>query len=602
MKFAELATYLEKLEGTSSRLEMTRLLSELFAQVAPFEGKIIAYLSAGMLGPKYDNPETGMAEKQAVKAIERLTNKNVNEIFKLAGDLGKAVEEVSGNRAAGKMTVMDVYERLLEIADAGGSGSQEKKIDLLAKLLNDMDGKSAKYAVKIILGKMRIGFSDMTVLDSLSYLKTGTKSLREEIEKIYNVRADLGEVVKLVCEHDDISKIRVEPEAGTPILVARAERAKSADEIWERLGVAAAEHKLDGLRIQAHVYKLRIENGQLIKKKQEKEGQLSIDNGELRIDKSDNEFEVRLFSRGMENVTAMYPDIVQGLLKQVKVNCILDGEMIAVSDKGKYLPFQETVQRKRKYDIEEMLSKVPLKYYTFDVLAAQGKSYLTLPNEKRWETLTKLIGPGETVRLMPRKLVNSVEEIEGFFREALDEGTEGIVVKKLSGVYQSGSRDFNWIKYKKSYDLSGVADTVDAVVMGYDAGQGKRSGFGIGGFLIGVNKGNSGKYQTIAKIGTGLTDDEWREMKKRCDAIKTDDKPDDYEVEKLMNCDVWVKPKIVVEIKSDEITKSPMHTAGFALRFPRLVSFREMKPEEAATSAEIVRLFNLQKKGGGEDE
>jgi DNA ligase-1 len=576
VKFVQLAEYLEKLEKTSSRLEMTRILAELYAQVSPEEGKIVAYLSAGMLGPKYNNPDTGMAEKQALKAVAiafQAEVEKVTGVFKKEGDLGRAVEVLSeSEKSRSGVSVKGVYDKLREMAAVSGGGSQDKKAELLAEIIKELDGRSAKYVTKIVLGKMRTGFSDMTVLDALSWMKTGDKSLREKIERIYNVRADLGEVVRLVCEHGDISKIRVEPEFGTPILVARAERAKSAAEIWERLGVAAAEHKLDGLRIQAHVYKT--------------DGK--------------KEPEIRLFSRGMENVTAMYPDVVDGLRRQVGRNCILDGEMIAVGDNGKYLPFQETVQRKRKYDIMEMLSKVPLKYYTFDVLAVEKKSMLDEPNEDRWKKLTEMVKTGakiseDVVRLMPRKIVNSEEEIEKFFHEALAEGTEGVVVKKLSGTYQSGSRDFNWIKYKKSYDETGVADTIDAVVMGYDAGQGKRSGFGIGGFLIGVNKGETGRFQTIAKIGTGLTDDEWRELRRRCDLIRLKDKPDEYEVEKQMNCDVWVEPKMVVEIKADEITRSPMHSAGFALRFPRLVSFREMKVEEAATVAEIKRLFDLQK-------
>jgi DNA ligase-1 len=168
-------------------------------------------------------------------------------------------------------------------------------------------------------------------------------------------------------------------------------------------------------------------------------------------------------------------------------------------------------------------------------------------------------------------------------------------VKKLDGVYKSGSRDFNWIKYKKSYDESGEADTIDAVVIGYDAGEGKRTSFGIGGFLIGVYDKEKDKYLTIAKIGTGLTDEEWKQLRARSQEHVVKIKPDNYEVSKQMECDHWVSPKMVVEIKADEITKSPMHTSDFALRFPRLVSFRDMKVEEAATPKEIERLFNLQK-------
>jgi DNA ligase-1 len=281
--------------------------------------------------------------------------------------------------------------------------------------------------------------------------------------------------------------------------------------------------------------------------------------------------------------------------------------MIAVDKKGKYLPFQETVQRKRKYDILKMMEQVPLKYFAFDVLCLNGKSYLDDPNEKRWEELQVIVNSNsnrDTVRLIPRKIVRSEKEMEEFFEEALKNGTEGMMVKKLDGVYKSGSRDFNWIKYKKSYAQTGEADTIDAVVLGYDAGQGKRSGFGIGGFLIGVYDKKRDKYQTVAKIGTGLKDEEWKKLKVDSGKLKVESKPENYEVNKQMECDYWVKPVMVVEIKCDEITKSPVHTTGYALRFPRLVSFREMKVEEAASPAEIERLFELQTgrvRGGGKN-
>lgn len=591
MTFSELAKYLDKLEKISSRLEMTSVLAELFSGVTAEEGKIVAYLSQGLLGPKYDNPDTGMADKQVLKALQTLGEVDAEKVFKQEGDLGRTVQKIREQSSKFKiqdLSIGEVYEKLLQIAHVGGSGSVEGKSKLLVELVLALDPISAKYAVKMVLGKLRTGYSDMTVLDSLSWMAVGDKSLREQIEAIYNVRADLGEVVKMIKSHKaaEIKNIGIDPVVGTPVLPARAERAKTVEEIWERNGgpsassgrqpAAAAEHKLDGLRIQAHVK----------------------DHKYLTPNPSPNlvEGNIRLFSRGMEDVTLMYPDIVEGLKKQVNTECILDGEMIAVGEDGKYKPFQETMSRKRKYDILEMMESVPLKYYVFDVLSCEQKNLLNEANEKRWKVLEGAVKEGNVVKLMPRKIIKNSAEIEEFFKQALEDGTEGIVVKKLDGVYKSGSRDFNWIKFKKSYDDSTMSDTVDAVIMGYDVGQGKRADFGIGDFLIGVRDEKSEKYLTIAKIGTGLTDDEWRTVKERCEKHKAEVKPEAYEVSKQMNCDFWVKPSMVVEILADEITQSPMHSSGLALRFPRLISFREKKPEDATSVEELNRLFKLQKK------
>lgn len=553
MLFQKLAKYLEKLEGTSSRNEMTVILAELFGDASPEDARLIAYLSQGRLGPAYNSPDTGVADKMMLK----VWGERAEKLFRQKGDMGLVAQEL--NKGKGNLSVRDVYERLLKIAGDGGTGSQERKQELIRKLLDELDAVSAKYAVKIILGKLRTGFSDMTVLDSLSWMVAGDKSKRKEIEIMYNVRADLGEIAAEIVKYRKPREI--EPEVGTPILMARAERAKNPAEIWTRNGRCAVEYKLDGLRIQAH---------------------------------RSQESGVRLFSRGLEEVSAMYPDIVEGLQEQIKEDCIVEGEMIAVGKNGRFLPFQETVQRKRKYDILEMAKKVPLKIFLFDVLVLGDKNVVHEPNNKRRGMLEGLVKPGETVKLMPRVEIEKETEIERYFKEALTAGTEGIIAKKLDGPYQAGARDFNWIKYKKSYTQSALTDTIDAVVMGYDAGQGKRAGFGIGDFLIGVYEPDLDRFVTIAKVGTGLTDAEWRELKVKGQELRVKSKPQNYEVSKQMECDFWVSPKMVVEILADEITKSPMHTSGYALRFPRLISFREKRPEDSTTVAEIKKMVKLQ--------
>ncbi|MEK9200511.1 MAG: DNA ligase, partial [Patescibacteria group bacterium] len=346
MRFARLAEYLEKLEGTSSRLAMTEILASLYKEADASEMREVVYLCQGKLGPAYKSPDFGVADKQVIKLIKRLSDEDVEKVFKETGDLGKTVEKLKEKDAGknSKLSVKDVYDKLWKVAETSGTGSQEGKSDQIVELLSGVDPRSAKYVVKIILGKLRSGFSDMTALDGLSWMLSGDKKLRPEIEALYDVRADLGELARLIKENDGIKGLKVEPVIGTPILMAKAERATTADEIWER-EARAMEYKLDGLRIQAHIRTNKP--------------------GSFTAVQDDN---VQLFSRGMEDVTAMYPDVVEGLTKQIKKDCIVEGEMIALGKNGEFLPFQETTQRKRKYDIEEMRNKIPLTIFLFDSL------------------------------------------------------------------------------------------------------------------------------------------------------------------------------------------------------------------------------------------
>ena len=556
MDFSVFSQYLQKLEAIASRNEMTVVLAQMFAEASAEDARLISYLCQGKLGPAYKSPDFGIADKSMVKAL----GPEAEKLFKQKGDLGLVAQEL--NTGKGKMSVKQVYDKLWEIATISGTGSQDKKQQLIINLLAEVDPVSAKYIVKMILGKLRTGFSDMTILDSLSWMLSGNKKLKPQIESMYNVRADLGEIAEMVknSKNQKLKNSKISPEIGTPILMAKCERAVTTFDIWERLDKCAVEYKLDGLRIQAHINKT-----------------------------------VTLFSRGLENVTSMYPDICEGLARQIKHNCIVEGEMIALDKNGRFLPFQETVQRKRKYDILEMLESVPLKIFLFDVLLLDGSNVINEANETRRKLLESIVIPGDTVKLMIRNKIEKEIEIEEFFQESLKAGTEGIIAKKLDGGYAAGARDFNWIKYKKSYQQSALSDTLDVVVMGYDEGQGKRSKFGIGDFLAGVYDPESEKYFTIAKVGTGLTDKEWIELRSMIYELRTKNKPENYEVSNQMKCDHWVEPKVVVELLADEITKSPMHTSGYALRFPRLVSFREKKPTDATSMKELEKMVKLQK-------
>jgi DNA ligase-1 len=491
--------------------------------------------------------------------------------------LGKTVELFKKQYASFEeqdRDILEVYDSLYKIATAGGDKSQDYKIGSLSHLIRQLDPLSARYLVRIPQAVMRLGFSDMTVLDAYSWMVSGDKTHRKLIENAYHVRPDLGYIGSLIKERGIEKLKRIEPHVFTPIIMMRAERLSSGAEIINQIGTCAVEPKYDGFRLQVHFNR--------------------------------REGKVKLYSRSLEEVSPMYPDLIEGILHEVRGDeVILEGEAIGFDPQtGAFLPFQETVQRKRKYGITEKAKEIPLRLFCFELLYRDGISYIHQTFEKRRSMLEQVVGKDKDAKrhlitLAPHSIISDPQLLEQMFEDAIAGGLEGIIAKKTDGMYQPGARAWNWIKLKRSYS-SKINDTLDCVVMGYDAGKGKRTDFGIGAFLVGILDEEKGIFSTVAKIGTGLTDAEWGELKKRCDTFKTGEKPGQYDVDRSMGVDVWVNPSVVVEIRADEITRSPVHTAGkagadgqgYALRFPRLERFREDKtPQQASTLQEIKDMF-----------
>ena len=486
MKFKELAKYIEEIEKTSSRNTITELLSSLFKKLSENEIRETIFLLQGRLVPLYESKEFGMAEKlivnSAVTAFDIEKNKFILELKKI-GDIGTAVEYFKNKIVLREqdLSISEVFEKLTILADAEGKGSQEIKINVLADLISKLDPLSTRYLVRIPIGTMRLGFSDMTILDALSWMMRGDKSLRPILQHSYHVKPNLGLIATILKRKNGIDKLKeIEPEVFTPIIMMRAERMSSGDEIIKKIGVCAVEPKYDGFRLQIH-----------------KKGN-----------------EVKMYSRNLDDVSHMYPDIIEGIIKQIKeTSIIIEGEAIGYSPKtGEYLSFQDTVQRKRKYDIETMKMAVPLRLFLFDLLYLGRKSYINQEFKKRRDQLEKLVKISgnqkiDTILLAPQTIENSGSSIEKRFDEAVSKNLEGIIAKKIDGIYKPGAREWNWIKFKKSYS-SKIIDTIDCLIMGYDFGKGKRTGFGIGAFLVGVYDKKNDSYVTVAKIGTGLTDEE----------------------------------------------------------------------------------------------
>jgi DNA ligase-1 len=495
------------------------------------------------------------------------------------GDVGQAIEKARGEFTSFEqedLSLLHVYGELKRITEATGNGSQEIKAKILALLFAKLDPLSCRYLSRIPVGQLRLGASDVTILDALSWMLTGNKSLRVQMEKAYQVRPDLGYICAQIKSHGIKGIEKVKPEVFSPILMMKAERLSSGAEIIEKIGPCIIEPKYDGLRLQIHIQKYKVQGTEY--KEQRPNGQ---------------KYSVKIYTRGLEVVTHMYPDIVQSVQKDIKCdNCIIEGEALGYdSENEKFLPFQETMQRKRKHDIADVAIRIPIRLMSFDLLYLDGESYLSKPLSERKQRLESVISSkSSTIKLSPMIEIGDPQEIEKYFDTYIADGLEGIMAKKPDSMYKPGAREFSWVKLKRSYS-SKVNDTIDCVVMGYDAGKGKRAAFGIGAVLVGVFDQKEEKFVTIAKIGTGMTDEEWRALKVQSTKYRVQSTPEEYEVVKEMGCDVWVEPHIVLEIRSDEITQSKLHTSGWSLRFPRLERFRtDKKPEDATTKEEIEKM------------
>ncbi|MBI2599839.1 ATP-dependent DNA ligase [Candidatus Daviesbacteria bacterium] len=576
MTFRELSEYFEKLEKTSSRLTLIDILAELFSKVELKEVGKVAYLIQGRVAPFFEPLEIGMSEKLIAQSIARVYGVERGQVLKEygeVGDLGLVAERLSSKFKAqnSKLSVIEIFDTLRGIAKLTGEGTVEKKISILAGLMEKMSGIEAKHLVRIPLGTSRLGIGDPTVLDAFAKFKLGDRAKRKELEGAYNKVSDLGLIGETLWEKGLEGVKKLDVTVGRPIRSQLAERLPDTKAILQKFGgLAHSQQKFDGFRVQIH-----------------KDGE-----------------KVRLFSRNLEETTPMFPEIVSGVLKQVKAKtAILDSEALAFNPESEeFLPFQETTKRRRKYGIEEMQKTLPLKAFVFDVMYINGKSLMDLELKERMQQLERVINGEEILIPQPGELVSSEERLNEIFNDALTKGLEGLVVKRPDSKYEAGARNFNWVKLKR-HSAGQLKDTIDCVILGYVYGRGKRVSFGAGALLVGVYDKEKDEFVTVSKIGTGLTDEEWREIHRRADKIKVDQKP--ARVNSILIPSVWIKPEIVIEVLADEITKSPVHTAGkegnepgYALRFPRLVRFREAdrKAEDATTVQELREMYKLQYK------
>jgi DNA ligase-1 len=579
MQFNRVVEVYDKIEATTKRLEMTSLLGGLLRDTPPEDLDKVVYLTQGRIHPDYMGIELGLAEKMVIRVLAhatRLEENRVEKLWKEKGDLGLVAEQVIASRRqkpleSTPLTIAKVYANLDAIAREGGEGSQDRKIRLLSDLLSNATPREAKYIVRMVVGKMRLGVADMTIVDALA-ATFATKADRDRVERAYNVSSDLGEVARVLSSQGLNGLESVHLKLFRPIRAMLAERLETLEEILKRLGKCALEYKYDGLRVQAHIAPQKIE----------------------------------LFSRHLENITGQFPEIVEGLRAAVKGReTILEGEAVPVdANTGEFLPFQEVSRRRgRKTDVERMAREFPVTLFAFDCLLQEAEDLTPRPYRERRKALEATVRPSEGIRLATVRITDSVKEAEGFFDEALQAGCEGLMAKALDSAYEAGARGFQWIKFKKEYSAE-LSDTVDLVVVGAFAGRGKRAGT-YGALLMAAYDERADVFRTTCKLGTGFDDDTLLQLPDKLKSARAERKP--ARVDSKLEPDVWFNPEVVMEVRGAEITVSPIHTAawgavrpgaGLAIRFPRFTGrWREDKgPEDATTVKELLEMYSLQLK------
>ncbi len=572
VKFSVLSKYFEKIDNTSSRLEITNILFDLFSITDKTEIQSLIYFCQGNIGPNYLSKDISIGQSTLISLISQYTaipEKEIKEDFLDKGDLGLVIEKSELKKKQSTLFTRDldfleVFDIFKKISEIEGKGAIDEKQKLLKSVLFNLDSTSAKYIIRFPIG-FRLGFSDSTIIDALAcFGKENIKEYKQLITEKYQLVSDLGLLAKIIFEKgiEKIKNLKITP--FIPIKSQLCERSKSLDEIKERLGTFAIDTKVDGFRQQIHKVKNKI----------------------------------KIYSRQEEDITDMFPDVVENV-KKIDHDFIIDCEAIAYdSENQKYHSFQITITRKRKYDILEKSKELPLHLKVFDCLYLDEKEIYSLPFIERRRIVEEYFNINDFVKATEIKITDDVNILEDIFLDRLALGFEGVICKDLNQPYKAGSRGYSWIKFKKSY--KGNLDTIDAVILGYDSGQGKRTELGIGALLVGIYDGDTDKYYTIAKVGTGLSDDVIRELYERLEKKKLIKKPE-YIVSNIV-VDNFVVPEIVVEINFDEITKSPIHTLklesdslqGIALRFPRLVKIRmDRSNKETTNKKEIEKISTV---------
>jgi len=560
--FKSLAELLEKVEATKKRLEIISLAADFLKSLDAEEVEPAVAMILGRAFPKWSQKTLDVSWATLSGVLQRVTGVDwgvFREAFAGTGDVGAAVkavfEKVNVKKQAllleKTLTISEVRRLFESLAGAEGSGSREKKERLITALLSQASPVEAKCLVKIFVGEMRTGLHEGLMEQAVAEA-FGVPLVT--VQKASMALGDIGEVAALAKVEGKERLLQVGFRVFRPVKLMLAQVASDvAEALVEHGGRTAFEYKYDGARVQIH--------------------------------KSGGE--VRVFSRRLSDVTRSLPEVVEAVKANVTAGgAIVEGEVIAVNDSGQPIPFQHLMRRfKRVHEVEGAAEKIPVRLYLFDVLFLDGESLVSLPYVQRRKVLAETAGE---IPLTEQVVTGKQRVAEAFLREAMAAGHEGLMAKKLDGVYTPGTRGKCWFKIKP------VLETLDLVITAAEYGYGRRHGW-LSDYYLAARDAVTGGFLDVGKTFKGLTDAEIIEITRRLKEL----------IVREEGNRVVVLPKIVVEVAYNEIQKSPKYKSEMALRFARISRIRDDKSaEDADTIGKVREIFERQfaKKGRYETE
>ncbi len=438
------------------------------------------------------------------------------------------------------LTILDVHKSLENVAKTSGSGSRRRKEEILRSLFGQTSKREAKWIIKNIFGEMQHGVGEGVMIEAIAY---ASDTPHESVRRANMFSGNLGKVAMISLTEGEKGLREIGIQLFRPIKPMLAEIAEDVDVVFEEHGRPAAfEYKFDGARIQIHIQ------------------------GD----------DIRVYSRRLTEVTHSLPDVIQLVNREIQAErAILEGEVIAVGEEGKPLPFQDLMRRfTRVHDIEALTREIPLRLHLFDLLYLNEESLVDMPYENRWQRLSK----ASPANLLANRIVSGDNvEVESFLQNAIRSGHEGLMAKRLDSPYTPGRRGKRWLKIKP-------ADYIDLVITAADWGYGRRTGW-LSNYHLAAKNQETGQYLIVGKTFKGLTDEQFKRMTNRLQKLKT----------REGKHTVYVRPEVVVEVAYNEIQRSQKYKSRFALRFARVKRIRDDKPSrEVATIDEIRRLYENQ--------